>query len=306
MENNFTQTLKNFTHIPYSEKVDRAKQELIKTDPTKVVKRWRKERDNMFWWIFWGTVYVIWAETGTWKSTFVNQVCRNVAAQWWRVVKYSLEDRMEDIGKQELFYMMNRYRHKDWLESYQRAKFVCNEYAGEIFDTYLEKAVNIIAQTNIVELDKTGMVSLEDLVMLMEEEAQAGTRMFAIDHLHYFEFPSKDRMDIQIKNAMHAINEVARKYNVAILLIAHYRKNTDPDDIPSPDRFKDWSAIKQVANMIIQLQRNQDIDKTIFHFTKFRWPIRAEPLSTTFDIQNYKYDFQRTDEQIKAEKTFNL
>lgn len=97
--------------------------------------------------------------------------------------------------------------------------------------------------------------------------------MFAIDHLHYFEFEDSSRLDLQIKNVMHKLNEIARKRNVAIFLIAHYRNTTGQGD-PHPSWFKDAASIKQVANVIIQLQREEDpyIRKTTtkFHITKLR------------------------------------
>jgi hypothetical protein len=37
---------KNFRHVPYSEKINKAYEELFDTDPTKVIKRGRKERDD--------------------------------------------------------------------------------------------------------------------------------------------------------------------------------------------------------------------------------------------------------------------
>jgi KaiC/GvpD/RAD55 family RecA-like ATPase len=69
---------------------------------------------------------VIGAESGIGKTTFVNQVARNVARTGVRVVKYSLEDRMEDIGKEELYYEINRGRYQE--ERYEWTKFVNNEY----------------------------------------------------------------------------------------------------------------------------------------------------------------------------------
>ena len=32
-----------------------------------------------------------------------------------------------------------------------------------------------------------------------------------------------ERHDLEIQNVMHQINEIARKYNVAVFLIAHYK-----------------------------------------------------------------------------------
>jgi hypothetical protein len=76
---------------------------------------------------------------------------------------------------------------------------------------------------NIIELDKQKEVTIDDLVELMEEECDKGTRAFIIDHLHYFKYENDNmRMDLQIAGAMKAINEIARKRDVAVFLIAHY------------------------------------------------------------------------------------
>jgi len=56
---------------------------------------------------------------------------------------------------------------------------------------------------------------------------------------------------------MHRINELARKHNVAVFLVAHYRKGNNEDE-PSMDEFKDGSAIKHVANVVIQITRDDD------------------------------------------------
>jgi predicted ATP-dependent serine protease len=55
---------------------------------------------------------LIGADTGVGKSTFVNQVVKNLSSAGTRVARYSLEDRMEDIGKEDIYYMTNQYRVK--------------------------------------------------------------------------------------------------------------------------------------------------------------------------------------------------
>jgi len=120
-------------------------------------------------------MYLVGAETGVGKSTFVNQICRNVARAGWKVVKYSLEDRMEDIAKEELFYECNRMAKKEGLPSYEWIRFVRNEYPddaerGEKFIEHLKKAGDILGREKIVELDKQKDVTIDELVSLMEDE----------------------------------------------------------------------------------------------------------------------------------------
>lgn len=301
---NLETEINNFKHIPYADKIARSMEELKATDPTKVLKRWRDERDNLLWGIYWGKLYLIWAETGIGKTTFVNQVCRNVGRTGARVVKYSLEDRMEDMWKEELFYEINRGRFPE--ERYEWTKFVNNEYwtpTSKYFDERFEKrlfeASEKLSKENIIELDKQKQVSIDKLIALMEEECDKWAKLFAIDHLHYFEFDgNKERLDLEIQNVMHRINEVARKRNVAVLLVAHYR-NSVPEWDPNPARFKDWASIKQVANVIIQITR--DDDTSYFHISKLRWPIKKTILETTFDLSVFEYAFKKSEEQQKKE-----
>jgi hypothetical protein len=102
-------------------------------------------------------------------------------------MKYSLEDRMEDIGKEEIYYMCNRLRYKQGKNKYERVKFLNNEYNDVEFRKCVEEAIKILSQNNIYELEKNKQVNIDELVELMEEQAKNGVRLFAIDHLHYFE-----------------------------------------------------------------------------------------------------------------------
>jgi hypothetical protein len=80
-----------------------------------------------------------------------------------------------------------------------------------------------IMKIPITELEKNKDVTIDDLAELMSEECDKGTRVFIIDHLHYFQFENdKIRMDLQIESAMKRINDIARQRDVAVLLVAHY------------------------------------------------------------------------------------
>ena len=79
---------------------------------------------------------------------------------------------MEDIAKQELFAICNKLLIEDEEEMYERSKFVCNEYAGEKFDKYVERASRVLSNPNIIELDKKKQVTINELKELVEEEAK--------------------------------------------------------------------------------------------------------------------------------------
>ena len=303
-------------HIDYSEKTDSSFNELINTNPYKVMKRWREEWDNYLWWIYWGKIYLIGADTWVWKSTFVNQVAKNLSHAWHRVARYSLEDRMEDIGKEDIYYMTNKIRRETGKHNLDWIKYINWEYTYKWHENYnpdilkdIIQAVEILRKnTNIIELDKKKEVTIDDLIALMEEECDKGTRAFIIDHLHYFQYEnSKDRMDLQIEHAMQAINEVARKRDVAIFLIAHYN-STWWNGTATINSFKGSTAIKQIANIVIQLSRTDYWqEETIFKISKLRcWPIKPKDIICTFDIKTFEYSFTKTQEQNKKEKAFTF
>jgi len=286
----------NFKHISYREKIEMAYKDLIKTDPKLIMKFWRREWDEFLWWIYWWKIYVVWANTWVGKSTFVNQICNNVSNQGFRVVKYSLEDSMIDIGKENIYIMVNKLRYRDWFKWYPWTKFINGELnKDKPFNDYVARACKILVEKNdLIELDKKKEVNIENLIDLMEEEIEKWTRLFAIDHLHYFEMRWNERHDLQIQNTMHRLNELARKHSIAILLVAHYRKWSD-NTFPSPDEFKDWAAIKQVANIIIQITRDYDSLESTFFITKLRWPIKPREITTTFNLETFEYDFTKTE-----------
>ena len=276
--------------------------ELMDTKPSEIMKFWWEEWDNALWWLFGWKIYVVWANSWIWKTTFVNQISNNVANQWFRVVKYSLEDRMEDMAKEEIFFALNKIRYKEWKSRYIRVKYLCWEYnEDKEFVNYLNKACEILVEKdNLIELEKSMKVWINDLAYLITQESKKWSRLFIIDHLHYFDMEGKERHDLQIQKTMHIINEIARKYNIAIILVAHYKKGSDNDE-PSYEEFKDGSSIYQVANIIIQITRDFDDDISTFHITKLRWPIKPFKLETKFDIWTFEYDFKKTIKQKDAD-----
>lgn len=299
----------SFRHITQKEKIEKWFEELMLTNPKNVIKRWWEEWDSYLWWIYGGKIYLIWAQTWTWKTTFVNQVADNVSKAWVRVTRYSLEDRMEDNAKEEIYYQLNRYRVSQWRKPVEWIHFNNWEYWNE-WSIYADWSViidlsdcyNNIIDSDIIDLDKAKDVHINDLASLMEAECDKWTKVFVIDHLHYFRFNHAEREDLEIEWAMKKINEIARRRNVAVFLIAHYNSAWSSDAAPSLSQFKWSSSIKQIANIAIQIVRDENDLETAFHITKLRWPIQKKIIFSWFDKRTYQYSFTKTSEQVKKEK----
>lgn len=308
------------THITYEEKIKRWAKELYNTDPKQVMKYGWKQWDDILGWIFGGELILLGGDSGSWKSTIINQICINVANQWFRVVKYSLENRLENAAKEELFYTCNRIRKNSGRQPYKRWPFISNEYwekwklYDKDFKAIMTEAYRQLSKIPVVELDKDQNVAIEDIVKLIESEVNNWTKLFVIDHLHYFVFDDVERLDLQIKNVMHQLNELARKYNIAIIMVAHYRNNTWRekwrDMKPNPTYFRDSSSLKQIAHKIIQLVREEDPNDynkeiTIFYFTKFRWPVQNLAIYGSFNQDLYEYEFWEPSIDIKKQEIVN-
>ena len=282
-----------FRHISYKEKIESSLQELLETDPKQIIKWGWNIWDDTLWGIYWGKIYAIGAESGSWKSTFINQIAMNLSDKNIKVTKYALEDRLQDIWKEELFYISNRILKASWKTLFEWIWFNNNEYFSKNWNKYNEENIKIVQMAQrelekmkITELQKTKQVWIDSLVKLMKEEAENGTKVFFIDHLHYFKMDWTQRTDLEIQNIMQDINDIARDYNVAVFIVAHYKKLNWQE--PDNDSFKDASAIKQVANIIIHIVRMEN-NITEFRIQKIRWPIKAKTIEASFDIETYNY-----------------
>jgi hypothetical protein len=83
-----------------------------------------------------------------------------------------LEDRIEDIGKEEIFYTVNRLMGKDKKKPIDWISFVNNTCLNEIHDYIIKACEILIEKNNLIELDKEKQVNIDELIKLMEEECE--------------------------------------------------------------------------------------------------------------------------------------
>lgn len=298
----------SFRHITQEEKYMMWLDELLQREPTQITKRWMDEFDWLLWWLYEGRIYLVWAETWVWKSTFVNQVANNVASTGKRVVKYSLEDRMEDKAQEDIFYAINKKRNKDWKWLLDPIIFTNWWYnkTSRFLDECVEAKENL-SRLPIIELKRDKTITPSELVELIKIEADNWTKLFIIDHLHFLDFKwdNESRIDQQIADTMQQLNMVVTSRNITILLVAHYKVWVSKQWEPSYDRFRWSSAIKQTVNIIIQIQENWD--DRIFYVTKLRWLRwlwRDKIVYSRFDTMLWEFTFTKTEEQKQKENTF--
>ena len=304
----------NYQHINSSEKFYLWMNELLSRSPDKILKRWWTKFDWLMWWIYPWRIYLVWADTWVGKSTFVNAVCDNVQKTWNRVVRYSLEDSIEEKAMEEIFYMMNEIRKHEWKKPYHPIRFQNWEYnKDEEFIRNLKDVWVIMWKKKVIDLDmKKPSINVKEMMELFREEIDKWTRLFIIDHLHMFDFwETKERQDIQIHKTIMEMRSLIKNKKISLILIAHYKANikSHKDSKPSKDRFRGSSSIKQLMNAIIQIQGDPWFWENYrkFYITKLRWLYDKNysfEIDSYYDSDSWEYDFEKTVEQLTKEDEY--
>ena len=254
---------RTFALIDYSEWLDRWYKELMDRTESSVMSRWFEKFDAHMWYILPWQLTVVWWVTWVGKSTICNQIANNVARQWFRVARYSLEDRLEENRINDIYYEVNniRTRRKDSMPSHSKFEaklFTEEEYQWIFVD--IQTAVRNLTNynKNIIDLAHKKMVDIHKLENLFKDVViNKWVSLVIIDHLHYVKFEKNERHDLAIENFMHQLNDLLRKYKVSCILVSHYRK-LQKDEEPDNNSFKDGAAIAQVANKVIHIDNDRE------------------------------------------------
>lgn len=301
----------SFAHITQREKLLLWYTELISRKPENIIKFWITDFDELLWGIYDWRIYLVWADTWVWKSTFVNYIAQNVASTWQRVVKYSLEDRMEEKAQEEIFYKINRTRYILWKDFYDPINFINWVYNDDpVFQKEALDAINELSNYPIIELKRKKWITPEELFHLINQEADNWTKLFIIDHLHFLDFStdSESKIDEKLSKTMNRLNEIVISRNISILLVAHYNYQVVKKGKPELNWFRGSSTIKQTVNIAIQIQEDSEGSWRIFYITKIRW-LRWKNKETQFYAEynqsTWEFSFKKTEEQKIKEKHFS-
>lgn len=276
-------TSKSFQHISYSEWINMWYEELVSRRVDSVISYWFQEFDKHLWFILPWQLIVVWWIAWVGKSSLVNQIANNVSQQWFKVCRYSLEDRLQETRINEIYYQLCYLRKNKWLKYPEHYIFEANLY-NELEYPWIHKDIQQAVlnlknyNKNIIDLFHTKMIWIKELENLFKDVVlNQWVKLVIIDHLHYVKFEKEDRHDLAIERFMHELNDLLRRYNVSCILVSHYRKlNKDKnskDQDPDNDSFKDWAAIAQVANKVIHIARDTESieDSNDTWFTPIRY-----------------------------------
>lgn len=299
-----------FEIVNYADTLQDWLNELENTNPNNAIHWGYEQLDNKIWYIFPWELILVWWTTWTWKSTFVWEIAKNISKQGNKVLKFTLEDRLEDNKKRDLYNQINKQRILDWLNRYPYNAFMSNDIKSQTLEDEKRKAINILSKDNknIYEIKRYNekQIDIANLEIVIKKWVEMWCKLIVLDHLQEFKVEwDKERQDLKIEEMMYKIKNLTRKYRIAIILIAHFKKVTwKPDE----NSFKDSIAITQVANKVLILHRDKLEVSWITELMIYK--NREKPdwtwvIEMSFDFTELKYTNKKSEKQLKKENLFS-
>lgn len=291
---------KHVDFVPFAEVIDRAIEELDATNPNDILSFGYEWMDEKMTGIFPGDLILVGGESGTGKTTFATNILYK-ASKKHRCAIFALEDRLNNYGISAVYFELGRVRKALGMKNYPWNDYRRNEIKDVNYKILRETARQNLftGKTNLFFADVKVQMNIEMLESAIEAEMALGTKLFLIDHLHYFDLSKGESSKADyIEELMVRLKGIQRKTGASIIMVAHYRKMNGQK--PTLDSFKDSIAIVQNANYVINMWRDrslQDDDEFNNRFeTKIMVPKSRNPngeftVDVTFDPNTN--DFQK-------------
>lgn len=162
-----------------------------------------------------GQSYLVYADTNSGKSIFQLNILIFMARNGEKVMYFDLENSFASMTAERMV-LVN--------EGGNLTKTEWNLLSKEEKLPYVRKlaAMPFMMWDQAQLGDRFSAVTWESIEQCILEGIKMGVRVFAIDHLHYFE-PSRTDFS-ELANVAKRINDLAARHNVVIIAVAHTKK----------------------------------------------------------------------------------
>jgi len=230
-----------------------------------VAKTGLKELDKRLDGLHSGTLTILSGDSGTGKSTFLNQVIAENVAVGTKCFLFSGELTDGEIGRWLSRTVAN---DEDLMEKPTKFDGFTYEPTSEAkfqIDNWLKNRLFIYNN----EIDSS-IDNMEKSINYLSSEH--GVKLFIIDNMMMIT-TEKDDQNASDAEIARRLKAVARKNNVAVILVAHNKKNKDVENVSMYD-IAGSSKITNLADTIIAMKRmveqSGDGNKVRFAITKNR------------------------------------
>lgn len=161
-----------------------------------------------------GQTYLFFADTNVGKSALVLNILVHLAQSGQKTTYFDLENPYQLTAERLVLINEDNLTIKDWNQLVRNKQF----------DMYLDNLKKLpLYVWDLTKLnDRFGDITFSGVTTCIKEAIGRGEKVFAIDHLHYFQ-PGEQNYD-KLQDIARQLNDLAAENNVVILLVAHTKK----------------------------------------------------------------------------------
>lgn len=245
--------------LSQKERLERVKQ-TIKEGVTHGFKTGFSTMDSITYGLLPGQTYLFFADTGVGKSLFLINILLNLANSGHPVTYFDLEN-PSDFTTERLILVNEQITKKEWMELKEKKDY---QKTDQLIDNLSLLPISYYSLDHLN--DRFGQINFSSIETLIKEQITDGHRIFALDHIHYFEPSEKDHN--KLGDIARQLNNLAANLNIVILFVCHSKKGLSFEKNgqvvtkrPVVDDINGSSLISKHTKNIIGLQRNvQSID----------------------------------------------
>lgn len=204
-----------------------------------------------------GQTYLIFADTNVGKSVFALNILIVISKQGIPVCYFDLEN-SADLTHERMILINDPVLTKPKFDELLKEKKL---------DKYIDDVKTLgIDSWSLDEInDRFGIISFEAIEAIIKEDIKKGTKIFCIDHLHYFDPSETDYA--KLADIARKLNTLAAREHLIILFVAHTKKGMSFEkdgkiQVKRPT-IEDVSGSKFIVSHtknVISLTRNEQSD----------------------------------------------
>ena len=215
--------------------------------------------------LYLGSVYLLTGKRGEGKSTFASQMCVNAIEQGYPIFVYSgeLPDYhfknwidLQIAGIDNITTKMNEYKEEVYS--------ISDDVVGKINNWYQDKAYIYDNTLSVSELMTDNNAGTTLIGTIEKSICRYGIKLVLIDNLMSAldTDTSTDLYKIQ-SNFVKSVKKIAQKYNVAVILIAHPKKEEKGKELDN-DSVSGSSDITNAVDVVLTYSTNSESDSEMY------------------------------------------
>lgn len=256
--------------------------------------------DNMLGGGFRGTsLNILTGVPGSGKSTIINQILAGAILEGNKAFLYSGE-----LPEEDLMFWFNRTVANDYhieeKTSKKGKKYIdITDYSWNLISKWLKGKFKIYGSNS--KANKENILSVIEYLSINQD-----VKFFVLDNLMTFDIGESDKQYQQQKQLCLSLKQLAKKYKLVILLVAHPKKPAKGEK-PNMYDISGASEIVGSADTVLRIERNknEEDEETKIIVLKNRW---GGITNRAFNIyfNEYRKRFYTNQEELTVDYGYDL